>query len=437
MAIGKELFQSYSAQDPKDLPPLKREAFGQEEPTAEDILSLESLRENPSVDSHEEQGEHASDMTSYLRDISRGPLLTEEEEKFLGEKVFRGQLMLLNLSQLADVANEGLGLQIKEFLLQENHGKLVSNLKKNIVNKQKTFRKKREEGKDTSGEKLFLGEVEQNNDRFKKRLEQALSAKTPNEKDQFLEDLAKEGIKAITEMHDALKILTEANLRLVVSIAKRYQGRGLPLFDLIQEGNVGLMKGAEKYFYKLGYRFSTYSTWWIRQAITRGLENLSRTISLPVHIGTQVAKIDRERHILSQIEGRDVGREEAAEMGNVTPAVREALQISEPASLDQPLAGEDANFGDLIPGQPDVDLNAIYQKELGKEIEDALKGLGERQKFVLKYRFGFIDGQFHTLDEAGKILGLTRERVRQIEARSLRILRSPTNSRKLRHFIQD
>lgn len=255
-----------------------------------------------------------------------------------------------------------------------------------------------------------------------------------------LKDEIKKLQKEVDFGADAKKRLAEANLRLVVSIAKRYVGRGMLFLDLIQEGNLGLIKAVEKFDYKKGYKFSTYATWWIRQAITRAIADQARTIRIPVHMVETINKLIRVSRQLLQELGREPSPEEiAAEMNMPVERVREILKISqEPVSLETPIGEEeDSHLGDFIKDDNvPVPADAAAFTLLKEQLEEVLGTLTEREQKVLTLRFGLEDGRARTLEEVGKEFNVTRERIRQIEAKALRKLRHPSRSRKLKDYLE-
>jgi len=326
----------------------------------------------------------------YLKEIGRVELLSFDEEIELSKKAERSEMAteISNQRQKGDQITDEIKERI-DYLINEK-------------------------GESASGNELLLGITELDISQMKTILAEGEVAK---------------------------KKLVEANLRLVVSIAKRHVGRGMMFLDLIQEGNMGLMRAVEKFDYRKGFKFSTYATWWIRQAITRAIADQARTIRIPVHMVETINKLIRVHRQLIQDLGREPSPEEMSETLDMPPEkIREIMKAAqEPVSLEAPVGEEDdSHLGDFIPDAEAMSPSSFATNSMLKyELEEVLSTLTDREKKVLQMRFGLVDGLTKTLEEVGKEFGVTRERIRQIEAKALRKLRHPSRSRKLKDFMED
>ena len=413
----------------------------------------------------------------YLRQMGQIPLLTREQEIDLAEKIksaeelFRknvlwtGAIKRIVIEILEDTLNNNINLdevidtdpKAKEYVAKRKSLKLLTKLKRTTV--------KRRIAKILLDMKVSISVIEQISQKMKDFIEKGdslertihrLNKRKRKDKKRLLRERGKlesafgEKLSSIKKQYRFIRIkemnfnkakrkLVAANLRLVVSIAKKYTNRGLSFLDLIQEGNIGLMKAVDKFEYKRGYKFSTYATWWIRQAITRSIADQSRTIRIPVHMTETINKLIRVSRSLVQDTGREPAPEElASAMKMPVGKVRAVLKIAqEPISLQTPIGDEgDTHFGDFIEDKRAVSpANATAYTMLKEQMGGVLDTLTEREKKVLRLRFGIGNGYPRTLEEVGAIFSVTRERVRQIEAKALKKLRHPIRARKLKNFL--
>ncbi|MEW6534875.1 MAG: RNA polymerase sigma factor RpoD [Candidatus Auribacterota bacterium] len=384
------------------------------------------------------QDKKAKSRETYLKSL---PKLIQQVEEMQQQAMDKYQLMLkpdlnedykMELRNEIEQIHENLQRDIKKFYFKQSAIESFSEKIEHVYSKIFEFIdniKKLEKRKDNFTTKKVLNE--------KKRLRRIeIMAQMPY--DEFIRSV-KSLRKWIKRCHDAKKEMVEANLRLVISIAKKYTNRGLSFLDLIQEGNMGLMKAVEKFEYRRGYKFSTYATWWIRQAITRSIADQARTIRIPVHMIETINKLVRVSRKLVQERGKEPSPEELSEeMQMPVEKIRAILKIAQhPISLQTPIGdSDDSHFGDFIEDKgiesPDEATGYTLLKE---QIEDVLKTLTPREQKVLSLRFGIGDGSPRTLEEVGRVFNVTRERVRQIEAKALRKMRHPIRSRKLRGFL--
>jgi RNA polymerase primary sigma factor len=463
--------------------PLKEEVDEEELPTKE---ALEEVEVPPPdltipIEQFEEPGVVDDPVRMYLHEIGRVPLLTAEDEKNLAQRMEKGkrvdeireflrkrlgrdpstteimQAMLKEIGQAAPLVHalqKELGLkhatgfkkavfapQIRQAIdneinqnltmaLAQALGRPVADIEQILINLSLNSSLLPHEVIDQIDAEEVLDGVEKlaDDDKFIKAI-QAHEAKFTH----YLEAMRAEAQKA-------QKHLIEANLRLVVSVAKKHIGRGMPLLDLLQEGNIGLIRAVEKFDYHRGFKFSTYATWWIRQAITRAIADQARTIRIPVHMVETINKLLSVSRQLSQEHGREPTPKEIGDLMEMSPdRVREIIKVSQlPISLESPIGEEeDSHLGDFIEDQNAMAPPDAASRQLLKEqIDGVLSSLTPRERRVLQLRFGLEDGRSRTLEEVGKEFNVTRERIRQIEAKALRKLRHPTRSRKLKDYLE-
>jgi len=342
----------------------------------------------------------------YLKEIGRVPLLTAAQEVDLAMRIEAGELSTEFITSL-----DGLPAKVD----QKRFRRVVESVVKTREYQLDPAKRLRNEG---------IGS---------EKTSRSYRPKTREELLDFCRRVERDG-------QLAKKRLIEANLRLVVSIAKRYTGHGMLFLDLIQEGNLGLIRGVEKFEYSRGYKFSTYATWWIRQAVTRALADQSRTIRIPVHMVEQIHKLARAQRELAQEKGREPAPEEIGHlMGLTAERVQEILKVSqEPVSLETPMGKEeDSLLGDFIEdAEAVVPIDAASFVLLQEHLDSVLHTLSERERRILLLRFGFLDGHPRTLEEVGREFGVTRERIRQIESKTLSKLRHPSRSQRLRDYLE-
>jgi RNA polymerase primary sigma factor len=411
--------------------------------SVEEVLEEESKDEEFSLSIDNSSGVSSDDpVRMYLKEIGAISLLKSDEEVNLAKQIEAGKLLqnelteaIMNLTGLARVLARTIAKSYNTTLMQDAldaSGPPLLNqeeLKKSLLEDVTLFSESEEEELEISQIQAFsVSEIQT----FLEKAEQ----KTAEDRNCSIENLRQLARKA----NSAKRLLTKSNLRLVVSIAKKYVGRGMLFLDLIQEGNLGLIRAVEKFDYQKGYKFSTYATWWIRQAITRAIADQARTIRIPVHMVETINRLKKVTRKLSQTHGRKPSEDEIAEAMEVSvEKLREIIKVAqEPISLETPIGKEeDSRLSDFIEGSDgETPVESVTQELLRDDLKEVLDTLSEREHEVLALRFGLEDGTPRTLEEVGQYFNVTRERIRQIEAKALRKLRHPNRNRRLREYIE-